>query len=169
MIAAFDTYHFEQGSTTGVVLFENWTDGVAAKEKICRLAGATDQYIPGEFYKRELPCIMAALESLEEKIETIVVDSYVQLAPGQPGLGQKLFETLDEKIAVVGVAKTRFYTATDAIEIYRGKSTRPLFVSAAAMEVGVAADHVKAMHGNFRIPTLLKLADALSRSPTDLS
>lgn len=163
MIAAFDTYHFDNGSRTGVVLFEDWTDGVAAKKEVCRLAGSTDQYITGEFYKRELPCIMVALASLEDKIETIVVDSYVQLAPGQPGLGQMLFEALDEKVAVVGVAKTRFQTATEAIEIYRGKSTRPLFVSAAAMEVGVAADHVKAMHGNFRMPTLLKLADSLSR------
>ncbi len=163
MIAAFDTCHFDNGSCTGVVLFENWTDGVAVKETVCRLAGATDRYIPGEFYKRELPCIMAALESLEERIETIVVDSYVQLAPGQPGLGQKLFELLQEKVTVVGVAKTRFHTATDAIEICRGKSSRPLFVSAAAMDVGIAADHIKAMHGNFRIPTLLKLADTLSR------
>lgn len=84
-----------------------------------------------------------------------------QIVTGQAGLGQKLFEALEKKVAVVGVAKTRFHTATDAIEIHRGKRTRPLFVSAVGMDACVAADHVKAMHGNFRIPTLLKLADTL--------
>ena len=167
MIAALDTYHFDNGSTTGVVLFEQWTDAVASVEKICRLSGPTEPYIPGEFYKRELPCILAALESLSGNIETIIVDSYVQLAPGKPGLGQKLFEALGASVNVVGVAKTRFYTAVDAIEICRGESTRPLFVSAVGIEVNEAARLVKAMHGHFRIPTLLKLADTLSRRETE--
>jgi len=166
VIAAFDTYHFDDRSTTGVVLFDDWTDSVATIEKVCRLSGTTDEYIPGEFYRRELPCILSALETLSQNIETVVVDSYVQLGLGRPGLGQKLFETLGGSVNVVGVAKTKFHSADDAIEIFRGQSTRPLYVSSAGIECQEAAKNILAMHGGYRIPTLLKLADKLSRSET---
>jgi deoxyribonuclease V len=51
----------------------------------------------------------------------------------------------------------------EAIEVRRGDSDRPLYVTAVGLEPAAAAAHVAAMHGEFRIPTLLRRADALAR------
>ena len=46
----------------------------------------------------------------------------------------------------------------------RGSSRRPLYVSAAGMELQEAKRHIAQMHGKFRMPALLKRADQLSRA-----
>lgn len=74
-----------------------------------------------------------------------------------------LYEALDRRIPVIGVAKTAFLRATNARDVARGSSAKPLFVTAVGMDLDVAAGHVRDMHGTFRIPTLLKLVDRLSR------
>ncbi|MCB9920642.1 MAG: hypothetical protein H6822_00590 [Planctomycetaceae bacterium] len=68
-------------------------------------------------------------------------------------------------MAIIGVAKTRFATATSEVEVFRGTSQRPLFVSAAGIDQHIAADSIRRMHGENRIPTLLKRVDTLSRIP----
>ncbi|MFL5421116.1 MAG: endonuclease V, partial [Myxococcales bacterium] len=65
-------------------------------------------------------------------------------------------------IAVVGVAKSAF-RGGEALPILRGTSRHSLFVTAVGMDAREAAQHVRAMHGAHRIPTLLKRADRLSR------
>jgi deoxyribonuclease V len=62
----------------------------------------------------------------------------------------------------VGVAKTRFQSAA-AVEVLRGRSKRPLFVTAAGLPATDAAAQVAAMHGPTRIPTLVARADQLAR------
>jgi deoxyribonuclease V len=45
-------------------------------------------YRPGEFFRRELPPLRAALENLLSDVELLIVDGYVDLNPsGKPGLG----------------------------------------------------------------------------------
>jgi deoxyribonuclease V len=69
---------------------------------------------------------------------------------------------------VVGVAKRRFAGAA-AIELHRGTSHQPLMITAAGIDPAVAAQHVAAMHGPHRLPTIITLADQLGRglvSPT---
>jgi deoxyribonuclease V len=66
-------------------------------------------------------------------------------------------------IPVVGVAKTAFRTATHALPVRRGTSTRPLYVTAAGMSTVDAALLVTEMAGTHRIPTALKQVDALAR------
>jgi len=166
MIACVDTHYFDDHATTGVVLFDSWTDAQPVKTFRDQLAGVSAQYVPGEFYKRELPCIIAAIESQLEHIETIVIDGYVHLGIDQPGLGLKLFQELDERKTIVGVAKKAFHSASQAIAVTRGKSQMPLFVTAAGISADEAADKIRSMHGPYRIPTLLKLADAISREST---
>jgi deoxyribonuclease V len=63
---------------------------------------------------------------------------------------------------VVGVAKTRFEGAP-AAEVLRGRSARPLFVSAIGLEVELVADLVRGMHGADRRPTLLAAVDRACR------
>lgn len=112
-------------------------------------------------YKRELPAILAVLEQLPAAPELVIVDAYVDLGPGRPGLGRRLFDAIG--IPVIGVAKTRFAEA-DAIEVLRGSSARPLFVTAAGVDAMKAAAWIREMHGASRLPTLLKLVDRLARS-----
>jgi len=121
-------------------------------------------YVPGSFYQRELPCLLAALERAALEPECVVVDGYVWLAPERPGLGAKLFEALGSRVPVVGVAKTAFAGAESiALPVLRGESQKPLLVTAAGMEPDLAAERVRSMHGRHRIPTLLKRVDRLCR------
>ena len=69
---------------------------------------------------------------------------------------------------MIGVAKSRFRTATHAVPVARGSSVRPLFVTAAGMPAADAADLVRRMAGRYRLPDALRRADTLARtgSPT---
>jgi deoxyribonuclease V len=64
---------------------------------------------------------------------------------------------------VIGVAKSRFRSATHAVPVLRGTSARPLFVTAAGMPAADAADLVQHMSGRYRLPDALRRADTLAR------
>jgi deoxyribonuclease V len=119
-------------------------------------------YQPGQFYRRELPCLLSVLATVAEPLEAIVVDGYVWLSDDRPGLGAHLYEALGHREAVIGVAKTRFAGA-EAEPVIRGGSRRPLYVSAAGLERAAAARHIERMHGTYRLPTLLRRVDQLCR------
>jgi deoxyribonuclease V len=156
-------YHADPSACAACLLFKDWADEQPLQERslcIDRVA----PYVPGRFYERELPAILAVIEPFVLQIETILIDGYVYLDAGRPGLGAKLFESLDQKVAVVGVAKTRFREAEKVVEIKRGQSARPLFVTTAGISLAQAAVGIERMHGAFRIPTLLKRVDQLSRA-----
>ena len=66
---------------------------------------------------------------------------------------------------IVGVAKSPFKDSCKLVrEICRGRSKRPLFISAVGMNVGEAAQLVKGMSGEFRLPSLLKILDDETKS-----
>ena len=91
-------------------------------------------YRPGEFYRRELPPLRAVLEDLSG-LDLLVVDGYADLDPdGRPGLGAHVHAEFG--VPVIGVAKSRFRTATHAVPVLRGSSVRPLFVTAAGNVCG---------------------------------
>jgi deoxyribonuclease V len=119
-------------------------------------------YRPGEFYLRELPPLRAVLEDLSG-LGLLVVDGYADLDPsGRPGLGARAHAEFG--LPVIGVAKSRFRTATHAVPVLRGSSVRPLFVTAAGMPAGGAADLVRRMTGRHRLPDALRRADTLARA-----
>lgn len=118
-------------------------------------------YRPGQFYLRELPPLRAVIPAAGT-LGLIVIDGYVDLDPGgRPGLGAHVHEQYG--VPVIGVAKTAFTTATHAVKIVRGRSSRPLYITAAGMTAGDAADLVAGMTGRFRLPDALRLADRLAR------
>lgn len=82
---------------------------------------------------------------------------------GRKGLGAHLFDALGGTTAVVGVAKHSFFAAVNAASVRRGQSERPLHVTAAGLSIEAAEAGVRSMHGEYRIPTLLKRADLLCR------
>ena len=92
----------------------------------------------------------------------MIVDGYVDLDPsGRPGLGAHAHEEFG--VPVIGVAKTRFATATHAVPVLRGQSVKPLFVTSAGLPLPDAAALVHAMFGQYRLPDALRRADSLAR------
>jgi len=168
MMACLDVAYHGLEANVAAVLFRSWSDSTGRREIVTRVAPVED-YLPGQFYRRELPCLLALLALIEEPLETLIVDGYVWLGKeGLPGLGAHLYEALGGAAAVIGVAKSRFAGAMGAVPVLRGGSCRPLQVTAAGLDVRVAARCIETMHGKHRIPTLLKRADQLSRSWTEM-
>jgi deoxyribonuclease V len=165
MIACFDVHYLEDGANAACVLFHDWGDEAPCEQRVVRV-NEIESYVPGRFYRRELPCILSVMEDLSERPDTVIVDGYVSLGPdGRPGLGARLYEALNREIPVIGVAKSAFKDTLGAIPVTRGTSRKSLFVTAAGIPVRVAADRIRAMHGPNRIPTLVRLADTLCRRP----
>src|SRR6478736_575365 len=161
MIACTDTYYTDAGSRTAVVQFEDWKDVRALVERVHFRDLDAAEYVPGQFFRRELPCILSAIEPIRNALNCIVIDGYVWLdSQNRKGLGAYLFDELGQSVPVIGVAKTRF-AGSGAVEVFRGKSSRPLLVTAAGIEVSQAAQNIQAMAGSSRIPVLLKRADYL--------
>lgn len=163
MIACVDVAYHDHEAGAACVLFREWGDAQGEREITAKI-GRVEEYQPGRFYRRELPCLLAVLGMVAEPLEVVIVDGYVWLGVGDaPGLGALLYEALGRSTAVIGVAKSRFSGATGAVPVLRGGSRRPLYVTAAGMDVHAAARNIGAMHGAHRIPTLLKRVDRLSR------
>lgn len=161
MIAAFDVHYLEDGrASAAAVLFSDYGDAAPTRE-YTRLLPAAADYVPGEFYRRELPCILCLIERIDLPLDEMIIDGYVMLG-SRPGLGQHLFQAFDGKIPVIGVAKSSFEGSSGA-EVFRGGSGRPLYVTAAGLDLKSAAEKIRTMHGFNRIPTMLKRVDRLAR------
>jgi deoxyribonuclease V len=140
--------------------FRGWAADEPEHQAVAVCADAAG-YEPGAFYRRELPALLAVL-GRGPRPDVVIVDGYVWLADRAAGLGARLHAEVGG--VVVGVAKTRYAGATAAVEVCRGGSRSPLFVSAVGVSAAEAATKVAAMHGPYRVPTLLKRVDALARS-----
>lgn len=164
MIAILDAAYSDKASAAACVTIEDCRDAKALAEFTHRGGPAAD-YQPGEFYKREMPVLLAVLAMLPRKPDVVVIDGYVWLGTeDRKGLGAHLFEALGGATGVVGIAKTKFHGASYwAAEVRRGGSDSPLYVTAAGIDLGEATEAVRQMHGDHRIPTLVAQADRLAR------
>ncbi|WP_185146967.1 endonuclease V [Chryseobacterium echinoideorum] len=165
MIYAFDTYYYENFAKTVCIAFENWNSEEEAAVYTENIAITAD-YESGAFYKRELPCILHLLKKINlNKGDIILVDGYVSLnSDGKLGLGGYLFKELDEKYPVVGIAKNKFSQDDfNRIEVYRGESKTPLYLTVAGTDILEIKLKIEEMQGEFRIPALLKKLDQLTR------
>lgn len=162
MIGCVDVDYRDKRAVAGGIAFRDWLDDDVVAERAVSLQGI-QPYQSGQFFIRELPCLLAVLRVLPP-LEVILIDGYVWLEENRPGLGAHLYQSLDRRIPVIGVAKTRYFGAENVQEITRGKSKIPLYVSAAGLSVRQAAEHVYSMGGPYRIPTLLKRVDLLSKT-----
>ena len=165
MIYAFDTYYFDDYANTICIAFESWTSEIES-EIFTEKTAITSDYESGAFYKRELPCILSLLNQIELKEnDIIIVDGYVTLNnDGKIGLGGYLYEALDKKYPIVGIAKNGFASPdSQRREVFRGESKTPLFLTAKGINVDQIVPELEKMHGDFRIPGLLKKLDQLTR------
>lgn len=114
-----------------------------------------------------MPCILSLLKKIELKEgDLIIVDGYVTLDnDGKVGLGGYLYEALDKKYPIIGIAKNEF-AAPDSQRrnVLRGESKTPLFLTAMGVDTDEILPKVEEMHGSYRMPTLLKKLDQLSRA-----
>ncbi|MDH3201164.1 MAG: hypothetical protein OEM15_09745 [Myxococcales bacterium] len=87
-------------------------------------------------------------ESHEERFAFIL-----RVAPYAPGQFHErelpciLHRALNEEIHVIGIAKNPFGDFHGQRRVLRGRSHKPLFVTAAGMDVDVAAESVRRMNG----------------------
>ena len=164
MILAIDVYYTDNRAKAVGVLFD-W-EAAVPMQTIIKYVEEVGEYIPGEFYKRELPCIAALLNKIgTHLLDAVIVDGHIYVDNnGTYGLGGRTFELLEGKIPVIGVAKTGFHTNKETVvEVLRGESKNPLHVSAIGMEVNLAAAKIKAMYGPYRIPDILKKLDMVTK------
>lgn len=165
MKLAVDVHYNNNSANVGGVTFDYWNDPEPAYEYIS-LTSNICKYKPGQFFERELPCILKLIGEHDLQPDCIIVDGYVFLdGHSKAGLGKYLFDALKSKIPIIGVAKTPFKGISDEFKVFRGKSEHPLFVTTIGITLKAAKANILAMHGCFRIPTLLKRVDRISKAP----
>ena len=159
MIGIFDVGYVDDFAVVGCVTIADFADGEPTRQWVVR-AGSVGPYVAGEFYRRELGPLLRAVDSAGD-LSTCVIDAYVDLGrDASPGLGRILFEQTG--VPVIGVAKSRYPGTPEAMEILRGNSKRPLFVSSAGVDLDSAKAAVVRMAGSGRVPAMLRLADRLA-------
>ncbi|WP_026715321.1 endonuclease V [Flavobacterium daejeonense] len=164
MILAIDVYYKEKDAKVVAVLF-NPEDETPQSIVIDQISGIED-YVSGEFYKRELPCIESILQKVNlNDIEAVIIDGHIYVDDnGTFGLGGYTWESLDRKIPVIGVAKTSFFRNKKTVkEVYRGESKKPLYVSSIGIDLDFASNLIKNMKGEYRIPVILKELDRITK------
>jgi deoxyribonuclease V len=164
LLLAVDVDYRDRSVVTACVGFAAWSDAATLLEWVVEVGGRAADYEPGQFYRRELPYLIAAIAAVRtaHAVDGAIVDGHVWLDAGRPGLGAHLHAALGGSVWVVGVAKGE-YRGGAAAAVVRGESRVPLYVTAVGMDAGEAAEHVERMHGEFRMPTLLKRVDQLAR------
>jgi deoxyribonuclease V len=168
MFLALDVgYPTDSTAKAVAIAFDHWQDIAPAATYIATIAEVAP-YVPGAFYQRELPCLLAVLAQVNlAAVHTLIVDGYVALDDeGKPGLGYHLYTALEGKLPVIGVAKRPFHENRAHVRpVLRGDSHQPLFITAIGTDVDTAARHIGSMAGAYRLPTLLKILDTLTKQP----
>ena len=163
MLACVDVHYQTAGAVAACVLFSSWGQSDSEAE-FAQGVRQVAPYEPGKFYRRELPCILSVLKIIQPVPSIIVVDAYVWLSIEERfGLGAHLYEALERKCSIVGVAKSPFFEGPNVAKVTRNSSARPLFVTSAGIPLEDAICAIQQMHGSFRIPTLIKRVDQLAK------
>ena len=157
-------YHEDsaEGHAAGV-LCETPYDCEAA-EIITAVVEHVDTYQPGQFYRRELKCIDEVLKKTDiRRIEIIFIDGYADFGTDRMPLGAHVYEMYG--IPVIGIAKNPFRGCVrEDTEVFRGDSSKPLYVTCQGMEIKKAKEIVRNMAGAYRLPDLINLTDHAARN-----
>ena len=165
MKLAVDVYYDKDRALVAGMVFDDRADG-SQRSSHASFVDHVSEYIPGQFYRRELPCILRLLDEHALAPEYILIDGYVYLdGHSRPGLGKYLYDVLQHKVKIIGIARNPSMSITREYEVYRGRSRRPLYVTCAGEQLSVCKRRVETMSGAHRHPALLKQVDQLSRKP----
>ena len=165
MFLALDVHYRNETAHAAGVAFARIDETQPQRIVTAELPGVAD-YEPGAFWRRELPPLLHLLRSHHLQPDSLIIDGHVYLdGHTRPGLGARLYQALAGRIPVIGVAKQAFHGMDPACALYRGRSRRPLYVTAAGLPRYEAQAMIATMAGEGRIPALLRLADRISRAP----
>lgn len=166
MIYAFDTYYREDKAKTVCVGFENWEDEIFTMSKT-QITNVKSDYVSGQFYKRELPCILNLLNQIKlNDNDIIIVDGFVYLNDDMKlGLGGHLYNAIGATNPIIGVGKSNFATLDKLKrQVLRGKSKKPIYVTAIGFDLEEATNKIQDMYGEFRMPYLLSQLDQMTKN-----
>ncbi len=166
MLLAIDVYYTSNGIANAVGVLFNWDDEEPQQTIQTQLEGIAP-YEPGAFYKRELPCLLSVINKVDvTTLETIIIDGYLYVDNNKTaGLGKHLYDKLEQKVPVIGVAKTGYFNNQQTVvKVNRGQSQKPLYVSAVGYDLNKAATNIKRMQGKYRMPDILKTLDSLTKT-----
>src|SRR5262249_31183940 len=94
LLAGVDAAYTGVYARAACVIFAGWQASQAEHTEIAVLPAAAE-YLPGAFYKRELPVLLAVLKKVTRPVAAIIIDGYVWLDRGcKPGLGALLHSAL---------------------------------------------------------------------------
>ena len=153
---AIDSYYYSDTNcyTVGLV-FSHWN----SKKPDYILESTVSEfapYIPGQFYKRELPGVLSIIRQVNlREFDTIILDGFTRLLDNSlniiPGL------------SIIGVAKSMFCKSDSvSLPLYRGQAKTPLWISVSSgseIDLMTARDYIKSMYGDSKLPDMLKLLD----------
>lgn len=163
MILAVDVDYRNTDAVIAGITFNEWTDETE-NEVFTSNVSDIKEYEPGNFYRRELPCILSLIDEHNLSPDLIVIDGFVWLDGSEkPGLGAHLFEALDKKVPVIGVAKRGFEGISSKYELLRGQSIKPLYVTCVGIDQSDSISAIAKMAGENRHPILLKKVDRFCR------
>lgn len=121
-------------------------------------------YESGQFYKREMPCLLALINQIDEPFDVIIIDGYVFLdGVSKAGLDKYLYDNLANKKPIIGIAKNYFYDIPEDHAVWRGISKHPLYVTSIGIETIKAKDTISRMDGDHRMPKMVTYVDKLGR------
>ena len=167
MKVCLDVQYAADTAFAAAVVFDAWQDTDPVNQYTVRVGGIR-AYEPGKFYLRELKPLMAAVQRIREPIDIYIIDAHCHLmSETDPGLGAYLHNAIGGRSSIIGVAKNRFRDSRQAVEVLRGKSKRPLYVTSIGIGRRDAAAALRAMAGSHRLPTMITLADRLAREATN--
>ena len=66
MIACVDVCYREDSARAACVTFQEWEDAAPGSEHVLDI-DKVEPYVPGQFYRRELPCVLAILDDVGVK------------------------------------------------------------------------------------------------------
>ncbi len=116
---ALDVGYRGQGALGAAIVFDEPSTADVVEQRTVQIDVVGD-YISGQFYRKELDCLLKVLDQLSAVPQIIIIDGYVTLAEQAPGLGLHLWAALDQQCQIIGVAKSAFRGADHAMEVLRG-------------------------------------------------
>ena len=158
-----DVHYDGDGALAAAVAFDEWDSPEPSRTYTSRIAHV-EKAARRELDLRELPCLLQLLRDHALEPDVIVIDGFVHLdAQETPGLGQHLHHALSGRTVIIGISKTSMTDTPAQFEVFREEEARPLVVTCAGIDLGAAKARVRAMHGQRRVPTLLKLVARVAK------
>ena len=165
MKLAMAVHRVGAGAVAAAVAFDDWDAPEPSRTYSCQI-DQIEKAPRGELDLRDLPCLLQLLRVHGLQPELIVIDGFVHLDSDEtPGLGRHLHHALEGRTAVIGVAKTGMPGLPAQFEVAREEEARPLVVTCIGIDLNAAKARLRAMHGQRRVPTLLKLVARLAKAP----